>query len=66
VFGGNVRFGDEGHFLLGKVFETNHSAVAPLEAVIFFDRQEHQPVAPIGVMVNGSSRALSDRAPNCF
>jgi len=47
VFGRNIRQGDEGHFLVSKVFETNHPAVTPLEALIFFDRQEHQPVATV-------------------
>jgi hypothetical protein len=37
MFGGNVRLGDQGHFLLGKIFEANHPPDEAPEAQIFFD-----------------------------
>ena len=58
MFGGNIRLGDESHFLLGKVFEANHPPVAPLEPLIFLDRQQHQPVAPIARNGQGLCQGL--------
>jgi hypothetical protein len=58
VFGGNTGLGDVGHFLVGKVFEANHPAVAPLEALIFSDRQKHQPVAPVARYGEGLCQGL--------
>ena len=47
VFCRDLGPGNEGHFLVGKIFEPHYSSITALEAGVFLSGKNHQTIAAI-------------------